>query len=73
MNEHCANFDASYDGCRECPGKVMKTNADGSVDTICRAGEKALRELIASSEIPTAENDVQVFPIVFPAPHRATM
>lgn len=47
MIEHCDNYDAGYAGCRECPGKVLVTQPDGTVDTICRAGEKAIRELTA--------------------------
>lgn len=58
---HCGNYDPSYEGCRECPGKVEVTQADGTVDTICRAGEKATRE------IATALNNLPVFPIKFPA------
>jgi len=63
MPEHCANHDQSYEGCRECPGKVEVTNADGTVDTICRAGEKALRDMLKA----TAENNLPVFAIPFPA------
>lgn len=65
---HCSNFDPSYEGCRECQGKVEVTQPDGTVDTLCRAGEAALRNLIASSEIPTSTNDLPVFKVRFPGP-----
>lgn len=48
--KHCQNFNGDYQGCRECPGRVDVTQADGTVDTICRAGEGYIRALIASSE-----------------------
>lgn len=44
--QHCENFDATYPGCRECPGKVNVQKADGSVDTICRANEYALLRVL---------------------------
>jgi len=66
--EHCDNFDASFDGCKDCPGMVRVIRRDGTVETLCRAGEKYIRELIASSERPTATNAVPVYPIRFPSP-----
>ena len=70
MVEHCSNFDGTYEGCLQCPGKVTVTRPNGAVEDLCRAGESFVRELIASSEIPTAENDVPMFPVRFPAPER---
>lgn len=69
MTEHCANFDPSNESCRSCPGMAVITRSGGAVEIVCRAGEQRMRDLIASSEIPTAENDLPVFPIRFPAPH----
>lgn len=43
---HCGNFDPEYPGCRECPGMVMVKQADGRVDTLCRAGEAMTRRLL---------------------------
>lgn len=45
MTEHCANFDPSYEGCRECVGLVRITQQDGSEDIVCRAGELFLKRL----------------------------
>ncbi len=43
---HCGNFDPSHPGCIECPGLVQVKHVDGRVDTICRAGESAMRRLL---------------------------
>lgn len=53
MTVHCSNFDDSYIGCRECPGQLEVKRRDGTVEMMCRAGERYIRELIASSELPT--------------------
>ncbi len=66
MVDHCSNFDASYEGCLQCPGKAVVTRPDGSVDTLCRAGEKRVLELLA-----TVDNGLPVYPVLFPAPERA--
>jgi hypothetical protein len=62
MIEHCSNFDESYEGCRSCPGKLSLIQSDGTVETICRAGENYIKALIEHAELP-------VFPIPFPAPY----
>lgn len=62
MIEHCQNYDPSYQGCRECPGKVVVIQRDGSIEIICRAGAAAARKMIA-----TVDNNLPVYPIPFPA------
>lgn len=66
MDNHCNNYDANYIGCQVCPGKLEITQTNGSVETLCRAGENAVRSLVA-----TVSNRLPVFPIPFPAPHEA--
>lgn len=68
MTEHCSNYDGSYEGCSDCPGKIIIVRSNGAVEDLCRAGEQFIRALIASSEVPTADNDVPVFKIQFPGP-----
>jgi len=64
MVEHCPNYDPFYEGCIACPGKFTVKMPNSTLQEICQAGNKKIRELVA-----TADNRIPVFPIRFPAPH----
>lgn len=58
-DKHCSNYDPFYEGCIACPGKLNVVQQDGTVNTICRAGESRMRSLLVQHKTPV---DILPFP-----------